>query len=1104
MSIKHPSFRPVPRALRFRRLSPLTLLAPLSLTLLTGCDQWSPEDVFDVLDKLGELNKDKPQASAPSFEMTDPNSNNHVKQGTDVPDDGEKQESTEEGDGGFPPGGGVPGGVPGGHNEGAAKIISEADLIQKRDNTLYALSEERGLTVIDIANSKDLRILGEFRREGRAFEMYVQDGIVFAMFRDVMVEVEENHTFPFQAFRRVSSFQVLDAKDPTNIKELREIQVPGRILDSRRIEDRVYVMSYQHSSCWRCEDRPLVRVTSFDVKDPRNPVQIQAVDLEIPERSWGPEPSLMSTDKHLFVALTDRNGKEGALSSIRSIDISDPNAMQVRADIQLEGAVRSRWQMNEYQDVLRVVTQPTWNIEAPPVVETFDVKDLASPTSLGKLAMTLPRPEQLQSVRFDKERAYAITFERTDPLFILDLKDPKKPVQRGELEIPGWVYHMEPRGDRLIGIGFDRTEPAGHLHASLFDVSDMDKPTMLSRVNFGGQWANFAENQNQIHKSFKIWDDQEFMAIPFSGGEMFLEEGEAEDGDIIECENYEYKSGVMLVDWKDDALRLRGEVSIDGEAKRSFLHNDNLFAVSNQSVASFDISNKDKPQELSSVDTTVFANKLVPAGDNLWLRRKSMSPNEVELDIVTTQELDGFKVLGNIQYEVPKTSGCSGYQEYGEVLVHDGFVYLEILTHPRFHEGGVVARNLVSFDIRDPQNPRLVQSNPVLGKSMYGAAEHLGNLYFPGKMLFHDGSNLFVTQLGKQDWRQREFDSQVMVYKLDQGKVVAKHGFSRSGVRYAGTVRKMANGRFSSWFATASNPEDESKITIFWEDIKTTDNQLSVKETAVPGIPLLVSPAGTAMLNIGFDHQKINVDSPQECYNQNGAQVYDEKSKECTIYKRMLHRVSLLGDTPRILGSEPLLDSPAHAHSILQSPDRAAFSLSERMIAPWPRPDIDFPGEKEPDVEIEREDEPKSDEVDQDKDKDSDIEENESGEGEEIEVGDEPVIPGPGIKPFPMPKQETQVLAISDTGELARTHLPQTKGGFSGRVHFVGSMDLVRLTDKIERFDLRDMSKIQSRNYQSGTRAGMCSELLPSQENLVCAANRYGVLTFAPSSNPSE
>ena len=62
----------------------------------------------------------------------------------------------------------------------------------------------------------------------------------------------------------------------------------------------------------------------------------------------------------------------------------------------------------------------------------------------------------------------------------------------GELVMPGFVYHMEPRGDRLIGLGYDQGNADGALHVSLFDVADLANPKMIKRVNFGKGWAQLA------------------------------------------------------------------------------------------------------------------------------------------------------------------------------------------------------------------------------------------------------------------------------------------------------------------------------------------------------------------------------------------------------------------------------------------------------------------------------------------------------------------------------------------------------------------------------------------------------------------------------------
>ena len=43
--------------------------------------------------------------------------------------------------------------------------------------------------------------------------------------------------------------------------------------------------------------------------------------------------------------------------------------------------------------------------------------------------------EEVKSVRFIKEKAYIVTFERTDPFYIYDLSVPEKPKKLGELEV---------------------------------------------------------------------------------------------------------------------------------------------------------------------------------------------------------------------------------------------------------------------------------------------------------------------------------------------------------------------------------------------------------------------------------------------------------------------------------------------------------------------------------------------------------------------------------------------------------------------------------------------------------------------------------------------
>jgi hypothetical protein len=68
---------------------------------------------------------------------------------------------------------------------------------------------------------------------------------------------------------------------------------------------------------------------------------------------------------------------------------------------------------------------------------TFRVDSTQAFVPLGQASIPLPQVQEgLRTVRFDTDRAYAITYNQTDPLFVIDLAEPDHPRQRGDLFMP--------------------------------------------------------------------------------------------------------------------------------------------------------------------------------------------------------------------------------------------------------------------------------------------------------------------------------------------------------------------------------------------------------------------------------------------------------------------------------------------------------------------------------------------------------------------------------------------------------------------------------------------------------------------------------------------
>jgi hypothetical protein len=309
----------------------------------------------------------------------------------------------------------------------------------------------------------------------------------------------------------------------------------------------------------------------------------------------------------MYVAGPEYGQDKPTGSTIQVIDISDKDGDLVEGtSVTVKGQVDTRWQMDEYEGVLRVVSQPArwWaqngSVTMKPAIETFKVESSQKLRALGRVDIELPPNDTLRSVRFDGERGYAITAEVKDPLFTLDLRDPAQPRVAGELKLPGFVYHMEPRGDRLLGLGFDRGNAAGGITVSLFDVGDMTQPTELSRVNFGGDWGSLPEDQDRIQKVFRVLDDKGFILVPFSGWSS----GERSDDGT--CAYSEYVGGVQIIDFANDTLKARGAAASEGVARRALLVDAALISVGRalllgrSDVAIIDASNVSEPVQTKS------------------------------------------------------------------------------------------------------------------------------------------------------------------------------------------------------------------------------------------------------------------------------------------------------------------------------------------------------------------------------------------------------------------------------------------------------------------------------------------------------------------------
>ena len=621
-------------------------------------------------------------------------------------------------------------------DDGAQRAIIEADIIQAQGDKLYALSRIAGLSVIDVSDPSALRLIGRFRElPATPFEMYLRDGVALVMFTGwgQYAEADDGSV----SWVSTSKLLALDVSDSENITQLGTFDVPGEISDSRIVGDILYIVGHENGYCWRCvQDKPRTAILSLNVKDPRNVQKVDELFYNEDNESWG-QRSVTVTSQRMYVAGPEYGQAEPTGSTIQVIDISDVAGDLVEGDtVTVEGQVNNRWQMDEYQGVLRVVSQsPQWwrentRVTQKPAIETFTIESSDKLTELGRADITIPDRDTLRSVRFDGQRGYAITAEQQDPLYTIDLSDPANPRTVGELKIPGFVYHMEPRGERLLGLGFDRGNAAGGITVSLFDVSNLATPTELTRVNFGGNWGSLPEDQNRIHKVFRVLDDAGLILVPYSG---WSEVEAIEDG---ECYVSNYTGGVQIIDYANDTLKARGAAaSQGGETRRALLVDDALLSVADERVLSFDISDRDAPKQISEVVLSRNTERAVQLDNDVVARiNADYSRGDYEVDFVASSEVDdpnrSHSSLNLTQLVTQDDSACERSFSLEQTFARGST--LEVLytgySYRRGADKGDVVRGLLVIDASDPATPKLVsdvqwntdQWQPYYGFYSYG------------------------------------------------------------------------------------------------------------------------------------------------------------------------------------------------------------------------------------------------------------------------------------------------------------------------------------------------------------------------------------------------
>jgi len=456
--------------------------------------------------------------------------------------------------------------------------VDEADIIKTDGHYIYQLTGDR-LIITRAQPASELSITGIIEFADTHFypqELYV-DG-------DRLAVIGSDWGEPIYPMARMSTsffmrgtvkVRVYDMEDRSAPKLLREVEVTGTHLASRKIGDHIYLISRKYPDYYsflpvnrevaRQRLLPKVRetrslrghaigkrntfrnmhlsriyyfpgfeepvylvLTAFSMKNEQAPARHLAY--------LGAGDIVYASRSNLYLSVSqypkqdDSSGSGTAASEetmIHKFSLAGQTVKHEASGI-VPGRVLNEFSMDEHDGLFRIATtRTTWEPQPTQHNGVYVLDE--SMNTIGSLEGLAPG-ESIFSARFSGDRAYLVTFRLVDPFFVIDLSEPTAPSVLGELKIPGFSTYLHPYdANHVIGIGQDTTvitDPPADMpwmenmvftmgmKVTMFDVQDVNNPVEKSTLLIGDRGTYSEALWN--HKAVLFDRDERLLAFPVS------------------------------------------------------------------------------------------------------------------------------------------------------------------------------------------------------------------------------------------------------------------------------------------------------------------------------------------------------------------------------------------------------------------------------------------------------------------------------------------------------------------------------------------------------------------------------------------------------------
>lgn len=493
------------------------------------------------------------------------------------------------------------GGLGSSHAETYTQVdgIDESDIIKNDGKYIYHLSFSDNVIKIYEGNKTNPKLVGkidEFEGEGLLWDCTPEDGEIksisdmYLTDNKLVVNVSAGEWKDDGYCVTTTYSYVYDVTDASKPKKLSSFTQSGDYISSRMIGNKLYVVSSKDVQLTKGMDDyiPYTVVdggkkkylSAKDICCPESTTEnsfiiISSVDINTGEKTadskavFGAGTDVYCTNENMYIAVNKYSDK-AEVDIIKASIAGDE--IKLKNSVTVNGGIDSQFSMDEYNGYFRIATtsEKFKETKTGAVIEVIRDNNLYvfddKFNKVGELT-GFAKNESIKAVKFMGDIAYVITFESTDPLFVIDLSNPLKPEILGSVKIDGFSTQLLPIGDdKVLGIGFHEAMADEHdweygIKLALFDVSDQTKPAVLD--SYVLKYSNSDAQSN--HKAIVINKEKGYYAIDYTQN-LISEYGEdiehagaitfkVENDKIVVNNKFDYIADVKGDDYLTDASR---------------------------------------------------------------------------------------------------------------------------------------------------------------------------------------------------------------------------------------------------------------------------------------------------------------------------------------------------------------------------------------------------------------------------------------------------------------------------------------------------------------------------------------------------------------------